>query len=289
MKKVRIVAPAKNIEEVHIDNAKQFLREKGFEVEIGTYTLGKHHYFSGTIAERLSDFQFALDDPSIDIILCARGGYGSVQLIDQLDFTKFKENPKLIVGYSDITVFHNHVPKHYNLPTVHATAPLNFSENTPEALDSFLNSLLGRSNTYHIAPTEWNVEGEVTAPLIGGNLAILHSLLGTNSDADYQDKILFVEEIGEAIYAVDRMFYAFEKAGKLKQIKGLIVGGMTNMKDSEIPYGMGVEEVILRHVSNYQIPVCFNFPAGHISDNRALIIGQQASLNVGPGGVTFEQ
>ena len=118
MKKVRIVAPAKNIEEVHIDNAKQFLREKGFEVEIGTYTLGKHHYFSGTIAERLSDFQFALDDPSIDIILCARGGYGSVQLIDQLDFTKFKENPKLIVGYSDITVFHNHVPKHYNLPTI---------------------------------------------------------------------------------------------------------------------------------------------------------------------------
>lgn len=289
MKKIRIVSPAKYIDQLPVDFATDFLVEKGFDVEIGTYALGQDHYFSGTIEERLSDFQFALDDPSVDIILCSRGGYGAVQLIDRLDFSAFLESPKLIVGYSDITVFHNHINSNFNLSTVHATGPLNFAENTAAALESLINVFKGLPNVYEIDPHTLNQTGTVTAPLTGGNLAIIYSLLGTNSDADFRGKILFIEEIGEAIYAIDRMFYALKKAGKLDQITGLMVGGLTHIKDSEIPYGLSVDEVIKRHVASLNIPVCFNFPAGHINDNRALIMGKKATLSVQTDRVTFEQ
>lgn len=289
MKKIRIVSPAKSIDQHPIDVATDFLKKQGFEVEIGTYALAQDHYFSGTIEERLSDFQYALDDPNLDVILCSRGGYGSVQLIDQLDFSAFQKKPKLIIGYSDITVFHNHVPANYGLPTVHAAAPLNFEEASEESLASLVNVLNGQKNEYHIAPTDLNISGTVTAEITGGNLAIIHALIGTNSDANYQDKILFIEEVGEAVYAIDRMFYSLRKSGKLCVIKGLIVGGLTNVKDSEVPYGLSAEEVILRHVKELEIPVCFNFPAGHISDNRAVIIGKEATLTVEQNGVIFAQ
>lgn len=289
MKKIRIVSPAKSIDQLPVDFAENFLEQNGFEIEIGTYALGQDHYFSGTIQERLSDFQFALNDPSVDIILCSRGGYGCVQLIDLLDFTAFKNDPKLIVGYSDVTVFHSHIPRNFGVNTLHATAPLNFSENSPEALQSLVNALNGIENTYEIDPHILNREGETEAAVIGGNLAILYSLLGTNSEADFDGKILFIEEVGEAIYAVDRMFYALKKAGKLAQLKGLIVGGMTKMKDSEMPFGKSVEEVIHDHISPLNIPLAFNFPAGHIDDNRALIIGKKATLSVKKESVTFIQ
>ncbi len=289
MKKIRLVSPAKHIDQHEVDFAENFLKDSGFSVEIGTYALGVHNYFSGTIEERKSDFQFALNDPTVDVILCTRGGYGSVQLIDQLDFSKFIDNPKLIIGYSDITVFHEHVPKNFNVPTVHATAPLNFAENSLESLSSLVNAIKGNTNRYEIEINELNIEGEVTAPVTGGNLAIIYSMLGTNSEADYEGKILFIEEVGEAVYAIDRMFHALKKAGKLDQISGLIVGSLTNMKDSEVPYGCSVEEVIRKHILPLNIPLCFNFPAGHISDNRAIIMGQKATLSVGANNVTFEQ
>lgn len=289
MKKIRIVSPAKHIDQVHVDFAENFLQRHGFEIEIGTYALGQDHYFSGTIQERLSDFQYALDDPSVDIILCSRGGYGCVQLIDELDFSAFLIDPKLIVGYSDVTVFHSHITANFNLPTLHATAPLNFSENTPEALQSLLNALSGIENNYEIDSHGLNIFGDVVAEVIGGNLAILYSLLGTNSAANFEGKILFIEDVGEAIYAVDRMFYALKKAGKLAQIKAVIVGGMTTMKDSEIPYGKSVEEVIHSHISMLNIPLAFNFPAGHIDDNRVLIMGKKATLSVQKESVAFKQ
>ncbi len=289
MKKIRIVSPAKSIDQLHVDFAENFLEQHGFEIEIGTYALGQDHYFSGTIQERLSDFQYALDDPSIDIILCARGGYGSVQLIDELDFSAFLNDPKLIVGYSDVTVFHSHITANFKIPTLHASAPLNFAENTPEALESLLNAFNGIENVYKITPHSLNVLGEVEAMVIGGNLAILYSLLGTNSEADFKDKILFIEDVGEAVYAVDRMFYALKKAGKLSQIKALMVGGMTNMKDSEIPYGKSIEEVIHSHIAPLNIPLVFNFPAGHIDDNRAVIIGKKATLSADSETVIFRQ
>jgi muramoyltetrapeptide carboxypeptidase len=286
-KKIRIVSPAKQIEEKQVVFAKDFLEKHGFIVEISAHALGQYHYFSGTINERLSDFQEALDDPSVDFILCARGGYGCVQFIDLLDFTEFLKSPKLIIGYSDVTVFHSHLHRHFSVPSLHATAPLNFSENTKEALDSLLNVLNNQPNEYRFQPPDLNVNGEISAPVVGGNLSILYSLLGTNSDFNYKGKILFIEEVGEAVYAIDRMFYALKKANKLKGLMGVIVGGLTNMKDSEVPFGKSAEEVIWSHIQPLGIPCCFSFPAGHIDDNRALILGANAQLSVTAQEVVF--
>ena len=289
MKKIRIVSPAKSIAQSKIDFAVEFLESNGHIVEVSRHAAGEHHYFSGSDEERLSDFQRALDDPSLDAILCSRGGYGSVRIIDSLNFEGFKQHPKLILGYSDVTVFHNHVTAHYNLPTVHSTAPLNFEENSAESLQSLLNVLEGKPNKYNIETSSLNRLGEVKAEVIGGNLAILYSLIGTNSDINYDGKMLFIEDIGEAIYSIDRMFWTLKKTDRLENLAGLIVGGMTSMKDSEVPFGKTVEQVIADAVQEYPFPVCFNFPAGHISDNRAIILGQEAQLIVENSGVQFIQ
>lgn len=289
MKKIHITAPAKVIDKSNIDFAVDFFQKNGFEVSLAKHVLGQNNYFSGTDAERLSDFQNALDDDSIDFILCARGGYGSVRIIDQLDFEKFVAKPKLIIGFSDITVFHNHVHTHFNLPTVHATVPLNFQSNSKDSLDSLLNILNGQGNKYDVAPSAYNRNGLANAVVIGGNLSIIYSLIGTNSDLNTDGKILFIEDIGEAIYAIDRILYSLKKSNKLQHLAGLMIGGMTNIKDTEIPYGKTVEELISEIVAPYNFPVCFNFPAGHIDDNRAIVFGKNGLLKVSEGGVSFEQ
>lgn len=289
MKKIHITAPAKVIDKACIDFAVDFFQKNGFEVSLAKHVLGQHHYFSGTDAERLADFQTALDDDSLDFILCARGGYGSVRIIDDLDFTKFLKKPKLIIGFSDITVFHNHIHTHFNIPTLHASVPLNFQSNTPEALQSLVNVLNGKPNKYEIASSKHNRLGEVKAVVVGGNLSIVYSLIGTNSDLNTDGKILFMEDIGEHVYAIDRILYSLKKSGKLQKLAGLIVGGMTNIKDTEIPFGKNVEEVISEIVSPYDFPVCFNFPAGHIDDNRAIILGSMCVLKISEDAVQFEQ
>ncbi len=289
MKKIHITAPAKVIDKGCIDFAADFFQKNGFKVSLAKHVLGQHHYFSGTDSERLADFQAALDDESIDFILCARGGYGTVRIIDDLDFTKFVKKPKLIIGFSDITVFHNHISRHFNLPTLHASVPLNFESNTPEALQSLLNVLNGKPNKYEIASSKYNRSGEVKAIVVGGNLSIIYSLIGTNSDLNTDGKILFIEDIGEHIYALDRILYSLKKSNKLQKLAGLMVGGMTNIKDTEIPFGKNVEDVISEIVAPYNFPVCFNFPAGHIDDNRAMIFGREALLIVTPEGSSFRQ
>jgi len=289
MTKIRIVSPAKAIEKEHIDFSKIYLEKQGFEVELSEHCLGQHHYFSGTDAERLSDFQNALDDNSVDVILCARGGYGCIRIIDDLDFTKFKRHPKLIIGFSDVTVFHNHIHSHFNLPTVHATMPLNFSENSNESLQSLVNAVKNKPIRYELDNHLKNKHGACTATVLGGNLAIIYALIGTNSDLNLDGKILLIEDVGEYVYAIDRMMWALKKSGKLKKLAGLIVGGMTNIKDTETPFGKTVEDVILDAVSHLDIPVCFNFPAGHINDNRAIVLGKTALLQVSDFAVVFEQ
>lgn len=288
MKKIKIVSPAKSIESSKIEFAKGYLRSKGFEVEVGEFASGEHHYFSGTDAERLSDMQQALDDESLDVILCSRGGYGSVRIIDQMDFTKFLKNPKLVIGYSDITVFHNRMNLMGQL-SVHATCPLNFEENTEQALSSLLNVLNEKQNNYQIPAYSLNKPGLAEAEIVGGNLSILYSLIGTNDDLETKGKILFIEDIGEAIYSIDRMMWALKKSGKLSALAGLVVGGMTNLKDSEIPYGKSADEVIFEAVQEYNFPLAFHFPAGHINDNRAIVFGKKASLNVSEKGAIFIQ
>jgi len=287
VKKIRIVSPAKSISKEQIDFAVNWLTDASFEVEVGQYAKGEHNYFSGTDAERLSDMQAALDSDA-DFILCARGGYGSVRIIDQLEWSGFFQKPKIICGYSDITVFHNRMNK-MGFSSLHCTAPLNFRENSKEALKSLTTSFIGGVNNYEIKTHGLNRAGEVEAEIIGGNLAILSTLCGTDDDIDTKGKILFIEDVGEAIYAIDRMMWQLKKAGKLADLAGLIVGGMSGMKDSAVPFGKQVEEVIAESVSTFDFPVCFNFPAGHIDDNRAILLGVKARLSINESFVSFTQ
>ncbi len=276
---VRIVAPAKSIDKASVDFAKNLLEEKGFIVEISKHCLGSHHYYSGTEAERLQDFQNALDDENINAIICARGGYGCVQLVDKIQWASFLRHPKWIVGFSDVTVFHQRIQK-MELQSIHATMPLNFAQNSQESIDTMLSALQGNDYEITVSSDSHNKLGKCTGEVVGGNLSIIYSLLGTNDQIDFTDKILFVEDLAEQLYAIDRMFYALNKAGVLDQISGLIIGGMTDLKDTAIPIGSSYQEIILSHLHYKSIPVCFNFPTGHINDNRALVFGKNASLKV---------
>jgi len=289
MTKIRIVSPAKLIEKEHIVFSVKFLKEHNFVVEVSNNCLGEYHYFSGTDEERLIDFQEALDDETVDVILCARGGYGCIRIIDRLDFTKFQSKPKLIIGFSDVTVFHNHIHSNFNLPTVHGTMPLNLSSNSEESLQSLVDVINGGKVNYKLASNPNNKWGEIKADVVGGNLAIIYALIGTNSDINLDNKILFIEDVGEYVYAIDRMMWALQKSNKLARLAGVIVGGMTNVIDTDTSFGKSVEEVILERVDDLSIPVCFNFPAGHINDNRAIIFGKEAKLIVAEDGVVFEQ
>ena len=277
--KIVILAPAKSIDSASVEYAKNYFEEKGFEVQISNNCLGQYHYFSGSEAERLIDFQTALDDTSVRAIVCARGGYGCVQIVDKIQWASFLRDPKWIIGFSDVTVFHQRVQK-MDLPSIHASMPLNFQNNSPEALSTLLSAIRGEKTLFSIPPDPSNKIGKANGVLVGGNLSIIYSLLGTNDQIDYTDKILFIEDLAEQLYNLDRMFYALNKAGVLDQIKGLIVGGMTNMKDTEVPIGLSYKEIILSHFQYKKTPVCFNFPAGHIDDNRALIMGSSVKLDV---------
>lgn len=276
---ILIAAPAKAIEAEHVQYAAQFLVKAGFRVELSAHCLGNHHYFSGTVHERLADFQWAIDHPEAKAIICARGGYGCVQLVDLLDWTNFSKNPKWVVGFSDVTVFHQRLHL-LEMASIHGTMPLNFQKNTAEALRSLLSALCSSSYSLSVPTDSSTLPGESEGLLIGGNLSILYSLIGTNDQVDYSHRILFIEDIGEHLYAVDRMFYAFKKAGILEQISGLIVGGMTDMKDTAVPFGMSLEELVLAHFGELGIPVVFNFPGGHIDDNLALRFGDRVHLKV---------
>ncbi len=277
---IRIVSPAKAIEANYIDGAKDFLEQKGFTVELGNNVAGQYHYFSGTDEERRQDFQDAINSENVDIILCARGGYGTIRIVDLVDFSPLKKYPKQIIGFSDITVFHHHIHQHVGIETVHATMPLNFKHNTNESLGTLVNSITGLPNQYNIPSNQNNISGTAKGQVIGGNLTMICTLIGTNSDIDFSGKILFIEEVAEYIYAIDRMLWSLEKSGKLSQINGLIVGGMTGIKDTEIRFGKNVEHLILDRVSKYDYPVCFDFPAGHIDDNRSLVFGRESELIV---------
>lgn len=280
---IEILAPAKAIEKEHVDFAKNTLENLGFKVRISQHCLGQYNYFSGTISQRLSDFQKAIDDDEVKAILCARGGYGCVQLVDKIQWANMLRYPKWIIGFSDVTVFHQKLSA-MGLKSVHATMPLNFAQNSKESISTLINAIKGDKYSITSEQNSFNRIGEAQGTLRGGNLSILFSLLGTDDHIEFEESILFVEDLAEQIYHLDRMFYAFAKAGILNRIKGLVIGGMTDMKDTAVPFGMSYEEVILSHFEYRKIPICFNFPAGHINDNRALIIGSEVVLNVDQKG-----
>ena len=280
---IEILAPAKSIEKTRVDTAVKILKTMGFSVRVSKYCLGSYNYFSGTISERLSDFQNAIDDDEVKAILCARGGYGCVQIVDKIQWANMLRNPKWIIGFSDVSVFHQKLWG-MGLKSIHGTMPLNFSDNSVESLSTLKNALTTNSYSIKSKQTKHDKAGSAKAILIGGNLSILYSLLGTDDHVDYNNSILFIEDLSEPIYHLDRMLYALSKAGVLSRIKGLVVGGMTDMTDTAVPFGMVYEEVILSHFEYRNIPLCFNFLAGHINDNRAIIIGSEAELNVSSTG-----
>ena len=279
---IALVAPAKAIESEHVFFAKDFFEKQGFRVAISEHCLGEHHYFSGDEGQRLKDFQSALDNPEVKAIVCARGGYGCVQILDRIQWATQLQEPKWIVGFSDVTYFHQRMQRH-GIASIHGTMPLNFQQNSEEALSTLVDALKG-----NYPKIEWNSAingnvGEAEGVLVGGNLSILYALLGTDDQINFEDTILFIEDVGEPIYTIDRMFYAFSKAGVLDKIKGLVVGGMTNLSDTAVPFGKNYEEVILSHFAYRKLPIAFGLPAGHLDDNRALVLGAKVHLHIGEG------
>ena len=278
--KVAIISTARKISEKEIEPAIEMLNKWGLIVVLGENLFKEDHQFSGTTKERTSDLQKALDDEMVKAVFCARGGYGTVQIIDELDFTKFVNSPKWIVGYSDVTVLHNQINQNFGIQTLHATMPINFPTNTKESLESLRKALFGEELNYDFDAHELNRNGSVEGILVGGNLSIIYSLTGTNSQIDTKDKILFLEDLDEYLYHVDRMMQNLKRAGLLENLAGLIVGGMSDMNDNDIPYGKSAIEIILDAVKEYSYPVCFDFPAGHIDNNRALVMGKNVKLVV---------
>ena len=275
---IAIVATArKNIDD-NLKPAISWLKNWGIEVVIGS-TIGlDNNQLAGTDEQRAADFQAQLDNPNIKAIWCVRGGYGTVRMIDLLDFTKFKQSPKWIVGFSDVTVLHSHLNT-MGYQSIHGIMPVS-SKASEEAKETLRKALFGEHLEYTVPCENMNRLGTAKGELVGGNLSILYSLLGSPSAIDCSDKILFIEDLDEYLYHIDRMMMNLKRNGCLESLKGIIVGGMTKMNDNEVPWGKNALEIIDDVTKNYNIPIIYNFPAGHMADNRALIFGKQVSMEV---------
>lgn len=277
---VAIVATARKINREELQFAAELLESWGLNVVFGK-TIGLEcNQYAGEDNDRILDLQHAMDEDSIKAVWCARGGYGTVRIIDDLDFTKFINNPKWVVGFSDVTVLHSHI-HNLGVQTLHGIMPVTVKSATKEAKNSLKNSLFGIQNSYTIPAEKSNKNGCGTGELIGGNLSILYSLLGSKSSVNTTGKILFIEDLDEYVYHIDRMLVNLRRNGYFDNLQGLIVGGMTKMHDNTIPFGKNAQEIILDTVKAYNFPVCFNFPAGHLKDNRALVLGEHVTLDVG--------
>lgn len=288
---IGIVCPAGSMPLSRIKNCISTLKGWGYNVVCGK-TLGKRsNYFSGTDTERCADFQQMLNNKNVQAILCARGGYGVSRIIDDIDFSGFQKNPKWIIGYSDITVLHAHIFKNYATATLHApmAAAFNDFENGEPFLQTLNNALKGEKFFYESASHPLNKDGKCEGALLGGNLSILVNLIGTQSETDTHGKILFVEDIDEYIYQIDRMFVQLKRSGKLDRIAGLILGGFTGTKDTRLPFGKTVGETIYEHVKEYDFPVCFNFPVSHSNENITLKHGVIHRLEVKKKKVLLEE
>src|SRR3954464_8918765 len=284
---IAVICPSGYMPYENMETCLQVLEQWGFRVKKGK-TLGSHfNYFSGTDEERLSELQQTLDDIEVKAIFCARGGYGLSRIIDKIDFTAFLKNPKWIIGYSDITILHSHIFNNYNIASLHSpmAAAFNDGGNETKYVQSLLEAITGKYLEYHSKPYKFNKQGIATGKLVGGNLCLLAHLIGSLSSLDTKGKILFIEDIGEYIYNIDRLMLQLQRAGKLFDLAGLIVGSFTDMKDTVIPFGASVYDIIYDIVKDYNYPVCFNFPVGHTQENVALKHGIIHSFEVAENGV----
>jgi muramoyltetrapeptide carboxypeptidase len=277
---IGIVAPARKIKSGDIDFAVHWWKEKGFYIAFGKHLFAEENQFAGSDEKRTEDLQNMLDDPNIKAIFCVRGGYGALRIIDNLNFLNFNLQPKWICGFSDITVLHSHIHKICNTATIHSTMPVSMNKNHVENLETLFKTLMGEKQGYTCNPHPLNRLGNCSGPLIGGNLSLLYALSGSVSDMDTAGKILFIEDVDEYLYHIDRMMLQLKRAGKLQNLAGLLVGSFTKMRDNEIAFGKTFEQIICEHCETYDFPIAFNFPAGHDERNVAMMFGANYSLTV---------
>jgi muramoyltetrapeptide carboxypeptidase len=289
---IGIVCPAGYMSFEKAQTCINTLHEWGYKTKIGK-TLGSNseNYFSGTDEERLQDLQQMMDDDSVQAVLCGRGGYGIGRIIDKINFKKFVRQPKWLIGFSDVTVLHTHIYSNYQIATLHS--PMAAAFNNGGAGDKYVRSLKdaleGKKIRYQCDAHDFNKRGEAVGELVGGNLALVTHIVGTPSDTKTRGRILFLEDVGEYLYNVDRMLYQLKRNGKLKKLAGLIVGGFSDMKDTERPFGKNVYEMIHEIVRDADYPICFNFPVSHEKENYALKVGTGYKLKVSKNRVTLEE
>ena len=277
--KIAIAAPARKMSLGQMQFAIDWLIKKGFTPVYDDRLFAEHYIFAGDDNFRATVLQEYFDNENIEAIWLSKGGYGSIRIIDKLDFTKFMQHPKWIIGFSDTTVFHGKLSR-LGCPSLHACMPFCFEKKTLEAKQSLFDVLTGKPLHYEFHAHPLNRLGEMEGEIVGGNLSVLYGMIGSNSFPETDGKILFIEEVDEYIYHIDRMMHGLKRAGKLEHLKGLIIGGLTQIHDNPDPFGMSVEEVIAEAVAGYCYPLCFGFPAGHLDDNRAVIFEQKARIEV---------
>ena len=283
---VAIVATARKIDKSTLLPGIKLLESWGLKVILGKTIGMEQNQLAGADWQRATDFQEMLDNPSVKAIWAAKGGYGTVRIVDRIDFTAFQKKPKWIVGFSDITVLHSHINK-LGFQTLHAMMAISTPSATMAAKETLRKALFGEKLEYAIPHHKFNKLGQAKGELIGGNLSVLYSIQGSVSEVDFKNKILFIEDLDEYLYHIDRMMTNLKRNGSLKNLKGIILGGMTSMNDNAIPWGKNALEIIQESVKDLNIPVVYNFPAGHIKDNRALILGGTITLDVSDKGTNL--
>lgn len=286
---IGIVAPARKISLEELQFSINWLKSKGFQVVFAPNLFAEEHQFAGSDEIRQQSFQAMVDNPNVKAILSARGGYGSARIIDKIDFSHFHENPKWLCGYSDFTVFHSHLASQNISASLHSTMPISMNEETIDNCNALFDALIGKKMELSGHNHPYNQYGTSAGKIVGGNLSILYSMLGSPSDINTNGAILFLEDLDEYLYHIDRMIVALKRAGKFDHLAGLIIGGMSDMHDNTIPFGYSAEEIIMKHCQEYDFPIAFNIPVGHGKDNKTLKLGVSSKLIVSSKGWTLKE
>lgn len=286
---IGIVAPARKISLEELQFSINWLKSKGFQVVFAPNLFAEEHQFAGSDEIRQQSFQAMIDNPNVKAILSARGGYGSARIIDKIDFSHFHENPKWLCGYSDFTVFHSHLASQNISASLHSTMPISMNEETINNCNALFDALIGKKMELSGHNHPYNQYGTSAGKIVGGNLSILYSMLGSPSDINTNGAILFLEDLDEYLYHIDRMIVALKRAGKFDHLAGLIIGGMSDMHDNTIPFGYSAEEIIMKHCQEYDFPIAFNIPVGHGKDNKTLKLGVSSKLIVSSKGWTLKE
>jgi muramoyltetrapeptide carboxypeptidase len=286
--KVALVAPARKISAEELQFTLRSLESLGYVPVTGQHLFGQSNQFSGTDQERAADMQAALNDPEVKAIFCARGGYGCMRMVDLVDWSVLRNQPKWLIGFSDTTVLLQHCLQRANVVGIHAEMPINFEKHT-NAYNLLMQSLHTGQVSYNVKSNNTVRPVNCSGQLVGGNLSLLYALQGSSSEPDYSGKILFIEDLDEYLYHIDRMLLSLKRAGKFKALKGVVIGGFTQMKDNVVPFGNNAEAIIRSVFSEYDYPLFFDFPAGHIEENYPIAIGLEAVITVTNDGYTFQQ